>query len=116
MLELKTITAGYGDVTVLNGVALDVSEGEIVAIIGANAAGKSTILKTISGIIKPRHGEILFMGKRIDTITAIEIVEQGLIQVPEGRRLFSYMTVEENLEMGAYNKRSRCRAPPGTAR
>jgi branched-chain amino acid transport system ATP-binding protein len=110
MLELKNITAGYGDVTVLNDVSLDVSEGEIAAIIGANAAGKSTLLKAVSGIIKPGGGEILFAGKRIDAMTAVEIVEQGIIHVPEGRRLFSYMTVEENLEMGAYNQRSRKRA------
>jgi branched-chain amino acid transport system ATP-binding protein len=110
MLEIKNITAGYGDVTVLDGVSLDVSECEIAALIGANAAGKSTLLKAVSGIIKPRCGEILFTGKRIDAMTAVEIVELGIIHVPEGRRLFPYMTVEENLEMGAYNQRSRKRA------
>jgi branched-chain amino acid transport system ATP-binding protein len=110
MLEVKNITAGYGDVIVLDGVSLDVTEGEIAALIGANAAGKSTLLKVISGIIKPDQGEILFAGKRIDAMTAVEIVELGIIHVPEGRRLFPYMTVEENLEMGAYNQRSRKRA------
>lgn len=109
MLDLRTVTAGYGDVTILNGVSLDVSEGEIVALLGANAAGKSTLLKAISGVIKPSRGEIRFKGQRIDTITEIEIVDLGLIQVPEGRRLFNYMTVEENLELGAYNKSSRPR-------
>jgi branched-chain amino acid transport system ATP-binding protein len=107
MLELKDITSGYGDVTILRQISFEVSQGEIIAVIGANAAGKSTLLKTISSTLKPSHGEVFFRGNRIDALTPIEIVEQGLIQVPEGRRLFTNMTVEENLEMGAYNKRAR---------
>jgi branched-chain amino acid transport system ATP-binding protein len=109
MLELRNITAGYGDVTILHGISIDVSKGEIAAILGANAAGKSTLLKTVSGIIKPNSGEIIFEGKQMNAVKPVELVEQGIVHIPEGRRLFGYMTVEENLEMGAYNLRSRKR-------
>lgn len=109
MLELRNITAGYGDVTILHGISIDVSKGEIAAILGANAAGKSTLLKTVSGIIKPNSGEIIFEGKQMNAVKPVELVEQGIVHIPEGRRLFGYMTVEENLEMGAYNRRSRKR-------
>ena len=106
LLNIENISAGYGDIQVLFDLSLHVNEGEIVSIIGANGAGKSTLLKTISGLIKPNSGKVEFDGKPIHNCPPDEIVEQALIHVPEGRRLFSLMTVYENLEMGAYSKRA----------
>jgi branched-chain amino acid transport system ATP-binding protein len=104
LLNIENISAGYGEIQVLFDISLHVKEGEIVSIIGANGAGKSTLLKTISGLIKPDSGQVKFAGKPIHELPPDEIVEQALIHVPEGRRLFSQMTVYENLEMGAYSK------------
>lgn len=104
LLNIENISAGYGEIQVLFDISLYVREGEIVSIIGANGAGKSTLLKTISGLIKPSSGRVEFAGKPIHELPPDEIVEQALIHVPEGRRLFSQMTVYENLEMGAYSK------------
>ena len=104
LLNIENISAGYGEIQVLFDLSLHVNEGEIVSIIGANGAGKSTLLKTISGLIKPNSGKVEFAGKPIHKCSPDEIVEQALIHVPEGRRLFSLMTVYENLEMGAYSK------------
>ncbi len=101
MLEIKEIDVYYGDVQVVRGVSFFVNKGEIVALVGANGAGKSTILKTISGIKRPRVGEILFEGKPIHKIKPFKLVELGLAHVPEARRLFVEMTVEENLIMGS---------------
>lgn len=106
LLNIDNVSAGYGEIPVLFDLSLHVMEGEIVSIIGANGAGKSTLLKTISGLIKPTSGRIEFAGKPIHTSSPDEIVEEALIHVPEGRRLFSLMTVYENLEMGAYSKRA----------
>lgn len=106
LLNIESISAGYGDIRILFDLSLHVKEGEIVSIIGANGAGKSTLLKTISGLIKPTSGTIEFDGKAIHKYSPDEIVDEALIHVPEGRRLFSLMTVYENLEMGAYSKRA----------
>ena len=107
MLNVKGIDVAYGDVRVLHGVSLSVEEGEIVALVGANAAGKTTTLNSISGLLRARRGSIEFCGKRIDHIAPYDIVALGLVQVPEGRRLFPYMTVLENLELGAFTAEAR---------
>ncbi len=101
MLEVKNIDVFYGDVQVIWDVSFHVLNGEIVSLIGANGAGKSTILKTISGLLRPRSGEVLFEGHPIHTIQPYKLVALGLVHVPEARRLFVEMTVEENLLMGA---------------
>ncbi|HHY37798.1 MAG TPA: ABC transporter ATP-binding protein [Clostridia bacterium] len=107
MLDVKNLVVSYGDVEVLHGVSLHVDEGEVVAIVGANAAGKTTLLSAISGILPIKSGEITFKGRRIDKAPAHEIVELGIVQVPEGRLLFPFLTVKENLEMGSINRRAR---------
>ncbi|HMK43150.1 MAG TPA: ABC transporter ATP-binding protein [Dissulfurispiraceae bacterium] len=101
MLEVKNIHVFYGDVQVIWDVSFHVKTAEVVALIGANGAGKSTILKTISGILRPRPGEIVFDGSPIHTVEPYHLIERGLAHVPEARRLFVEMSVEENLEMGA---------------
>ena len=105
-LEIRNIDAFYGDVQVLFDLSLEVAEGEVVSIIGGNGAGKSTLLRTISGLIKPASGEILFDDRPIQTLPPEEIVSCGIVHVPEGRRLFSLMTIKDNLIVGAYNKRA----------
>lgn len=105
-LEVDDINVFYGDVQVIFGLSLRVEEGEVVSIIGGNGAGKSTLLKTISGLMTPAEGKIRFEGTTIDTLPPEEIVERGIIHVPEGRRLFSLMTVKDNLIVGAYNSRA----------
>ncbi len=105
-LEIRNIDAFYGDVQVLFDLSLEVAEGEVVSIIGGNGAGKSTLLRTISGLIKPASGEILFNDRPIQTLPPEEIVSCGIVHVPEGRRLFSLMTIKDNLIVGAYNKRA----------
>lgn len=107
LLEVKGITVLYGKAEALRGVSLEVPEHLIVTVIGSNGAGKSTLLRTITGIRKPSSGEIYFEGKRIDGFSAERIVHAGIALVPEGRRLFAYMTVMENLEMGAYTQKNR---------
>jgi branched-chain amino acid transport system ATP-binding protein len=102
LLELKNVHTYYGNIHALKGVSLVVEEGEIVTLIGSNGAGKSTTLRTISGLLKPRYGEVLFNGKRIDHLSPHKIVEMGVIQSPEGRRIFPRLTVRENLEVGAF--------------
>ena len=104
LLSIKGIVAGYGSVEVLHQVSLEVNEGEIVTLIGGNGAGKSTTLMCTSGIVPLRGGEIHFDGKRIDGTRADLLVGRGLVQVPEGRRIFPRMTVLENLMMGAYGR------------
>jgi branched-chain amino acid transport system ATP-binding protein len=101
MLDIKTIDVFYGDVQVIWDVSFGVQQGEIVALIGANGAGKSTILKTISGILRPRKGEISFESKPLHQMEAYRLIELGIVHVPEARRLFVEMTVEENLDMGS---------------
>lgn len=107
ILELKDVFVKYGNVEALHGINLKVFEGEIVSILGANGAGKSTTLMTISGLVKPHMGEILFASSRIDGIPAHEAVERGVIQVPEGRRVFGTLTVMENLRLGAFTVRDK---------
>ena len=107
MLEIKNLAVFYGDVQVIWEVSFDVKQGEIVALIGANGAGKSTILKTISGILRPRRGEVLFEGKPIYKIDPYKLIEFGIVHVPEARRLFVDMTVEENLDMGSLRGHAR---------
>ena len=102
MLELKNLQTFYGGIHALKDVSMKVSEGEIITLIGANGAGKTTTLMSICGIVPPRSGEILFMGKAIHDLSPNEIVSLGISQVPEGRRIFPYLTVMENLDMGAF--------------
>jgi branched-chain amino acid transport system ATP-binding protein len=104
LLEIKGLDAGYGDIQVLWDIHLKIEEGHIVALVGANGAGKSTLLRTLSGLLKPYKGEFIFEGEDIVHIPSKEIVQKGIIQVPEGRRLFPNMTVEENLLMGAFRR------------
>jgi ABC-type branched-subunit amino acid transport system ATPase component len=104
LLEIKGLSAGYGDVQVLWDIDIKVAEGQIVALVGANGAGKSTLLKIISGLLPPYSGEIRYAGQDIVRLPSKEIVRQGIIQVPEGRRLFNQMSIEENLMMGAFRR------------
>ena len=104
MLELKSIESFYGKIQALNGITLEVPEGGIVAILGANGAGKSTTLKTISGLIQPLRGQILFQGQSIHKREPHQIVRLGICQVPEGRDIFMGLTVQENLKMGAFTR------------
>jgi branched-chain amino acid transport system ATP-binding protein len=106
-LELQNIQTSYGNIQALKGISLTVDEGEIVTLIGANGAGKTTTLKTISGVLRPRAGTITLDGRRIDRLAPHEIVRLGICQAPEGRRIFPRMTVQENLEMGAFARRDR---------
>ncbi len=101
VLELKNLNVAYGDMKVLHDINVKVEEGSTVTIVGANGAGKTTTLKTISSLLKPVSGEIWFEGKRIDHLKPAEVVKLGIIHVPEGRKLFPFMTVRENLEMGS---------------
>ena len=105
-LEIRDIDVYYGDVQVIFDLSLRIEEGEVVSIIGGNGAGKSTLLKTISGLLHPARGEVLFDGAPIQAAPPEEIVERGIVQVPEGRRLFTLMTVKDNLIVGAYNTRA----------
>ncbi len=102
LLELSNVHTYYGKIHALKGLSMTVEQGEIVTLIGSNGAGKSTTLRTISGLLTPRQGEVRFNGKRIDNVPPHEIVKLGLAQAPEGRRIFPRLTVLENLEMGAY--------------
>ncbi len=102
LLELENVHSYYGNIHALKGVSLTVNEGEIVTLIGANGAGKSTTLKTISGIIDPRQGHVILDGEDLVAYRAHDVVSKGVIQVPEGRRIFTRLTVRENLEMGAF--------------
>ncbi|NUK29612.1 ABC transporter ATP-binding protein [Parageobacillus sp. VR-IP] len=107
MLKVESIDVFYGNIQALKGVSLEVKNGEIVTLIGANGAGKSTLLKTISGLLKPKQGDILYEGASIAGKAAQTIVKQGISHVPEGRRIFANMTVEENLELGAFLRKDK---------
>ena len=107
MLEIKNLDLFYGDVQAIRDLSLQVDEGTIVTLVGANGAGKSTLLKAVSGIITPEKGEILFQDNSIANLPPQDIVEMGISHVPEGRRLFSNLTVLENLKLGAYTPRAR---------
>ncbi|WP_047154798.1 ABC transporter ATP-binding protein [Aneurinibacillus tyrosinisolvens] len=106
VFEIQDVSVAYGKVPALNNVSLHVKQGETVALLGVNGAGKSTTLRTISGLIKPKSGTIHFYGEPIHKMNAHKIVEKGLIHVPEGRRVFSTMSVEENLQLGSYSARA----------
>ncbi len=110
LLEIRDLIAGYGGVPVVRGIALDIGDGEIVAVLGTNGAGKTTLNRAISGVIATREGEIRFAGRRIDRRSAADIVGVGLVQVPEGRRIFPNLTARENLELGSYRRGTANRA------
>jgi branched-chain amino acid transport system ATP-binding protein len=107
MLEVSNLDVFYGKSQALQDVSLRVNEGEILALVGTNGAGKTTLLNTISGLLRPASGSVEFLDKRIDRLAPHKITELGVCQIPEGRKLFSEMTVQENLEMGAYNSEAR---------
>jgi branched-chain amino acid transport system ATP-binding protein len=107
MLKINNINVYYGNIHALKGVSLDIKQGEIVTLIGANGAGKSTLLKTISGLLKPKNGEILLEGEHLAGKVPQLIVKRGISQVPEGRRVFANMSVEENLELGAFLRKDK---------
>ena len=102
LLEIRDLHVSYGNVEVLHGISLDVAEGEIVALLGSNGAGKTTTLRSVSGLVRPRAGEIVMAGHRLNPLRAHQIVALGLGHVPEGRRMFGALTVEENLQLGGY--------------
>lgn len=107
MLEIKNLHVYYGQIHALKGVTFVVRKGEIVTLIGGNGAGKTTTLKTISGLIPPKEGEILYQGESITGVKAHDLVSRGLVQVPEGRHVFPSMSVQENLDLGAYSRKDK---------
>jgi branched-chain amino acid transport system ATP-binding protein len=107
LLEVRELSASYGDVRALTDVSLEVEEGSIVALVGSNGAGKSTLLKAVAGLIRPSKGHVLFMGEDIGSLTTKHRVDRGIVLVPEGRRLFQTLTVLENLRLGAYLPKAR---------
>jgi branched-chain amino acid transport system ATP-binding protein len=107
MLELKEVHTYYGNIHALKGVSMTVAEGEIVTMIGSNGAGKSTTLRTIQGILRPKKGTILLEGEALEKLPPHKIVERGVSQSPEGRLIFPRMSVQENLEMGAYTRKDK---------
>ena len=115
MLEIRDLHVRYGGIQAVQGVSLSIPRGSIVTLIGANGAGKSTILKTVSGLLRSRTGSITFQGQNIGSVPPHKMVSQGMAHVPEGRRIFLQMTVEENLEMGGYS-RPGSEIDPGIAR
>ena len=110
ILKVNDINVFYGAIHAIKGVSFEVGEGEIVTLIGANGAGKTTTLQTVSGLLRSKTGSIEFMGDSIDRVPAHKLVERGLAQVPEGRRIFLQMTVQENLDMGAYTSKGDVQA------
>ena len=107
MLKVENLSVHYGMIQAVRDVSFEVNEGEVVSLIGANGAGKTTILRTLSGLVRPSAGKIQFLGKEIQKLPAQKIVAGGLSQVPEGRHVFPGLTVMENLEMGAFLKKNR---------
>jgi branched-chain amino acid transport system ATP-binding protein len=107
MLELRNVHTYYGNIHALKGISITINKGEIVTLIGSNGAGKSTTLRTISGITPPRAGDVVFENEVINTVPAHKIVERGISQSPEGRRIFANLTVRENLEMGAFTRNDK---------
>ena len=107
MLEIKNLEVVYGNIKAIKGISLSVNEGEIVTLIGSNGAGKSTTLRAISGLLKPKSGSITFLDERIEGKEGHEIVAKGICQSPEGRRIFPRMSVSENLDLGAYLRKDR---------
>jgi branched-chain amino acid transport system ATP-binding protein len=115
LLELRGVEVAYGDLPALRGVSISVEAGETLSVVGANGAGKTTMLRAISGLLRPRAGQILLDGVRLDTLPSHAIVEHGLVQVPEGRKIFPSLTVLENLEMGSYISAAKARRREGLA-
>ena len=113
LLEVKDLWCHYGGAEVLKGVSIGIPEGKIVTIIGANGAGKTTTLRAISGLKRPTSGEITFTGERLDVLSPQDIVRKGIIQVPEGRQLFPYMSVFDNLRVGAYMQKDKVQVRAG---
>ena len=107
MLKVQDLYVNYGSIVALQGISFEVHKGEIVSLVGANGAGKSTTLKTISGLLKPKSGKIFFKGKAIENKKSYTIVQNGVVHVPEGRQIFSKMTVAENLRLGGYNVKNK---------
>ena len=107
MLEIRDLKVNYGMIQAIKGVSFDVNQGEIIALIGANGAGKTTILHTITGLLAPKEGSIIFEGKDITKVPAHKIVSMGMAHVPEGRRVFAELTVLQNLKMGAYTRNDK---------
>jgi branched-chain amino acid transport system ATP-binding protein len=115
LLELRDVEVAYGDLPALRGVSVSVEAGETLSVVGANGAGKTTMLRAISGLLRPRAGQILLDGVRLDTLPSHAIVEHGVVQVPEGRKIFPSLTVRENLEMGSYISAAKARRREGLA-
>ena len=113
LLELRALEVAYGDLPALRGVSLSVEAGETLSVVGANGAGKTTMLRAISGLMRPRAGQIFLDGVRLDTLPSHAIVEHGVVQVPEGRKIFPSLTVLENLEMGSYISAAKARRREG---
>ena len=107
MLTIENIHVYYGNIAAVHGLSMTVDAGEIVTLLGSNGAGKSTTLRTISGLLRPRRGSVLFEGRRLDGVPAHEVVGRGITQSPEGRRIFPRLTVGENLDLGAYLRRDK---------
>jgi branched-chain amino acid transport system ATP-binding protein len=107
LLALESVETYYGSIQALKGISIDVREGEIVTLIGANGAGKSTLLRTLSGLVRPRAGRVSFEGRDLSRLPAHEIVGLGVSQAPEGRMVFANLSVEDNLELGAYRRKDR---------
>jgi branched-chain amino acid transport system ATP-binding protein len=107
LLELRLVDVAYGDLPALRGVTMSIEEGEILTVVGANGAGKTTMLRTISGLLRARAGEIVLDGRRIDRLPSHDVVGDGVVQVPEGRKIFPSLSVRENLELGSYSRRAR---------
>ena len=107
MLKVKNLSVHYGMIQAIKDISFEVNEGEIVTLIGANGAGKSTILRTISGLVKPSSGEIEYLGKPIHNVATRKIVEQGIAQVPEGRHVFKGLTVQDNLDLGSFTRKDK---------
>lgn len=116
ILEVENIHTYYGNIHALKGISLTVEKGEVVTLIGANGAGKSTTLNTISGLLRPRQGHVKLAGENLDQFAAHEIVAKGIVQVPEGRRVFGRLTVTENLEMGAFTRPDKQQMAAGIER
>jgi branched-chain amino acid transport system ATP-binding protein len=109
LLELAAVDVAYGDLPALTGVDLAVEAGETLSVVGANGAGKTTMLRTISGLLRPRRGEVRFEGERIDRLPVHRVVERGVVHVPEGRKVFPSLAVRDNLELGSYTRAAKAR-------
>jgi branched-chain amino acid transport system ATP-binding protein len=116
LLEVADLNTFYGSIHAIRGISLTVDEGEIVTLIGANGAGKTTTLNTISGLLRPRSGSVTFDGRDLTTVPSHDVVTLGVVQVPEGRRVFARLTIEENLRMGAYSLNDKAAVQAGIER